>query len=89
MEFSGGHYVGSVLFDANKQTFDNGVEFVYDRNDEQLLVGRAIVKHEELTQYYTTLGWLMTADDSNKKFRVYYDIPSYFNPRKIDITNVQ
>lgn len=89
MEFSGGHYVGSVLFDANKQTFDNGIDFVYDRDDEQLLVGRAIVKHEELDQYYTTLGWLMTANDYNKKFRIYYDIPSYFNPRKIDITDVE
>ena len=89
MEFAGGEYVGSVLFDANKQTFDNAVDFVYDKNTEKLLVGRAIVKHEELEQYYTTLGWLMTADDCNRKFRIYYDIPSYFNPRKIDITDVE
>jgi Conserved hypothetical protein 95 len=88
MEFEGGEYVGSILFDANKQTFDNAVEFVYDKDTEKLLVGRAIVKHEELAQYYTVLGWLMTADDYDRKFRIYYDIPSYFNPRKIDITDV-
>lgn len=89
IEFDPDNYLGSILFDANKQTFDNMVEFSYDKNDEQLLVGKAIVKHDELTQYYTTLGWLMTAEDNGKKFRVYYDIPSYFNPRKIDITDVQ
>ena len=88
MEFEGGEYVGSILFDANKQTFDNAVEFVYDKDTEKLLVGRAIVKHVELVQRYTVLGWLMTADDCARKFRIYYDIPSYFNPRKIDITDV-
>lgn len=89
MELANGEYMGSILFDANKQTFDNAVEFVYDKNVEQLLVGKAIIKHKELTQYYTTLGWLMTADDCDRKFRIYYDIPSYFNPRKIDITNAE
>ena len=88
MEFEGGEHVGSILFDANKQTFDNAVEFVYDKDTEKLLVGRAIVKHAELVQRYTVLGWLMTADDCSRKFRIYYDIPSYFNPRKIDITDV-
>ena len=87
MEFSDGAYMGSVLFNANKQTFDNAVEFVYDKDTEKLLVGRAIVKHVDLVQHYTVLGWLMTADDCDRKFRIYYDIPSYFNPRKIDITD--
>lgn len=89
IEFQPGTYLGSILFDANKQTFDNEVEFIYDKNDEQLLVGKAIVKHDELTQYYTTLGWLMTVEDHSKTFKIYYDIPSYFNPRKINLTDVQ
>lgn len=90
IKFVGNEYpMGSILFDANKQTFDNTIEFVYDKNIEKLLIGRAIIKHEELEQYYTTLGWLMTADDYDRKFRIYYDITNYFNPRKIDITDVE
>lgn len=90
IKFVGNEYpMGSILFDANKQTFDNTIEFVYDKNIEKLLIGRAIIKHEELEQYYTTLGWLMTADDYDRKFRIHYDIINYFNPRKIDITDVE
>lgn len=86
IEFKSNKYIGSIVFNANTQTFDNELEFVYDETTEQLLVGKAIIKHDEKEQYYTTLGWLMTAEDHNKKFIVYYDSIEYFNPRKIDVT---
>jgi predicted RNA methylase len=88
IEFTPDVYVSSITFNANKQTFDNSVEFVYNQTGDKLLIGKAMIKHGELEQYYTTLGWLMTDEDCNKTFRVYYDVASYFNPRKIDITNV-
>lgn len=88
INFTSEEYISSITFNANKQTFDNSVELVYNQNADKLLIGKAMIKHGQLEQYYTTLGWLMTAEDRNKTFRVYYDIESYFNPRKIDITNV-
>lgn len=87
IEFTPDVYISSITFNANKQTFGNSVEFVYNQEGDKLLIGKAIIKHGELEQYYTTLGWLMTTEDSNKKFRVYYDESSYFNPKKIDITD--
>jgi hypothetical protein len=89
IEFSPTRCVGSIVFNANAQTFDNVLEFTYDLSSEQLLIGKAIIKHDTLEQYYTTLGWLMTEDDCNKTFKVYYDQEHHFNPKKIDITDVQ
>lgn len=85
IEYVLGEYIGSIDFNANQQTFDNKVEFIYSVNDEQLLIGRAIIRHGTLEQYYTTLGWLMSPEDLNRKFLIYYDESAYFNPRKIEI----
>ena len=80
-------YLGSITFNANSQQFDNNVEFFYNSYlaDDKLVVGKAIVKHREFTQYYSVIGWVMGSTDLNKKFRLYYDVEQYFNPRKVEI----
>ena len=77
--------VGSIEFNANTQTFDNNMEFTYNGKKELLLIGVAYIKHDELHQDYTRFGWLVDESDTGKKFRVYYDIDNYFNPRKIEV----
>ena len=77
--------VGSIEFNANTQTFDNNMEFTYNGTKELLLIGVAYIKHDELHQDYTRFGWLLDEADTGKKFRVYYDIDNYFNPRKIEV----
>ena len=73
--------VGSIEFNANTQMFDNDMEFTYNGTKELLLIGVAYIKHDELHQDYTRFGWLLDEADTGKKFRVYYDIDNYFNPR--------
>ena len=77
--------VGSIEFNANTQMFDNDMEFTYNGKKELLLIGVAYIKHDELCQDYTIFGWLLDEADTGKKFRVYYDIDNYFNPRKIEV----
>ena len=77
--------VGSIEFNANTQMFDNNMEFTYNGKKELLLIGVAYIKHDELHQDYTRFGWLVDESDTGKKFRVYYDIDNYFNPRKIEV----
>jgi hypothetical protein len=77
--------VGSIEFNANTQMFDNDMEFTYNGTKELLLIGVAYIKHDELHQDYTRFGWLLDGSDTGKKFRVYYDIDNYFNPRKIEV----
>ena len=77
--------VGSIEFNANTQTFDNSMEFTFKGTKELLLIGVAYIEHDKLHQDYTRFGWLLDESDTGKKFRVYYDIDNYFNPRKIEI----
>ena len=77
--------VGSIEFNANTQMFDNNMEFTYNGKKELLLIGVAYIKHNKLHQDYTRFGWLLDESDTGKKFRVYYDIDNYFNPRKIEV----
>jgi hypothetical protein len=77
--------LGSIEFNANTQTFDNNIEFTFNGTRELLLIGVAYIKHAELHQDYTRFGWLLDESDTGKKFRVYYDIDNYFNPRKIEV----
>jgi len=77
--------VGSIEFNANTQTFNNNMEFTFNGTTELLLIGVANIKHNTLHQSYTTFGWLLDESDTGKKFRVYYDIDNYFNPKKIEI----
>lgn len=89
IEFVDGNYVGSILFNANNQTFSNKVEFLYNETSEKLLIGRAVVKHGDLEQYYTSMGWLLTEEDCGKKICVYYDDTNYFNPKKIVVPDAK
>lgn len=42
--------MGSIVFDANLQTFNNSFEFTYDQPGEKLIVGDMLITHEEFTQ---------------------------------------
>lgn len=79
------NHIGDITFNANTQEFDNRVEFTYDINNEQLLIGKAIVEHNEFVQYYTVIGWVMYSTDVNKRFCLYYDVDQHFNPRKLEL----
>lgn len=85
IDFNEEQYVGSIKFSANEQLFSNSIEFTYDKTDERLLVGKALIKHQDLTQTFTTMGWLMTEEDFAKTFKVFFDTDNYFNPRKIEL----
>jgi predicted RNA methylase len=89
IEFTGNQPVGTIKFDANRQTFDNGFVFKYELTDDRLLIGKASIFHDNLTQYYTTLGWLMTAADENNYYKILYDELNYFNPVKQEVNNAQ
>lgn len=77
--------IGTIEFNANTQVFDNNVEYTYTGSNELLLIGVAYVEHDTIHQDYTTFGWLLDKSDTGKKFRIYFDVDSYFNPRKIEI----
>ena len=79
------NHIGDITFNANTQEFDNRVEFTYDINNEQLLIGKAIVEHNEFVQYFTMIGWVMDSTDVNKRFCLYYDVDQHFNPRKVEL----
>lgn len=81
--------IGSIVFNANTQTFDNSVEFVYQSSEETILVGKPVVLHDDLEHKWTTFGWLLTNEDQHKKFKIHFDVNEHFNPRKIDITNAE
>ena len=79
------NHIGDITFNANTQEFDNRVEFTYNIDDERLLIGKAIVEHNEFIQYFTVIGWVMDKSDMNKRFCLYYDVDQHFNPRKLEL----
>jgi hypothetical protein len=71
--------------------FDNSFTFTYDHDDDRLLVGKAVVLHDNLEQDYTRLGWIMTDDEQHKTFTIFYDDAGlgYFNPIKQEVSNAK
>jgi SAM-dependent methyltransferase len=78
--------LGKITFDANTQEFINSLIFDCKTDANKLLYGRMIIQHNELEQYYTSIGWVVDNLD-NKKFEVYFDETNYFNPRLIEKEN--
>jgi len=85
--FKSKKHMGTMIFNANQQTFNNNLEFVYENNEDNLLVGHAIIQHDEIKYSYIVLGWLMTADECGKNFRIHFQEDNYYNPVKINLSN--
>lgn len=75
--------LGQITFNANDQTFNNSVNFSKKINRDRLLYGNMIIKHGDLTQPFTTIGWVLDENDSEKRFEIFFDKENYFNPRLI------
>lgn len=73
--------VGEIHFNANSQEFVNSFEFTYKSKVDKILYGRMIIKHNNLIQYYTAIGWYMDKEDSTKKFQIHVDPNNHFNTR--------
>ena len=74
--------IGNIYFDANKQEFNNHIEFQYKFKKDSILIGVMNVEHGNLKQEYTHIGWFLDKKDYNKKFKIYFDEVNYFNPIK-------
>lgn len=77
--------VGSITFDANQQEFKNSVEFSHSHKQDKMISGIMTVEHKNLSQYWILVGWILTPDDYNKNFKIYFDEQQYFNPRMIEV----
>lgn len=75
--------IGSIHFNANTLEFKNYVQFKNLNMFEKLIVGISSVKHNNLQQQWTTMGWFLDRVDYNKTFHIYFDETNFFNPVKV------
>jgi predicted RNA methylase len=79
------NHMGSITFDANKQEFKNSLEFNYNFKEDKIVAGVMTVGHNDLRQDWIVMGWVLTAEDYNKNFKIHFDTTDYFNPRMVEV----
>jgi SAM-dependent methyltransferase len=77
IEFQG-DYVGNIIFNANTQIFDNSVSFLFEHDNDKLLIGSKIILHNDLKQEFGNFGWFIDKENKNKTFNISSDVSEYF-----------